>query len=102
LILQVNLLRQERGSALWCHIGAAPGASLRGMEMGVDSKGHRRHQESDMDIVHQLHEAADISLAHENELLDEGLDESFPASDPAAVNITRIVDDAKVRIVAIL
>lgn len=57
-----------------------------------------------MDTVHRsplgpsgpaghLHEAADTSPAHENELLDEGLDESFPASDPAAVNITRIVDD---------
>jgi hypothetical protein len=45
--------------------------------------------------AHQLHEAAETSPAHENELLDEGLEESFPASDPAAVSITRIVDDAE-------
>jgi hypothetical protein len=43
----------------------------------------------------QLQEAADVSPAHENELLDEGLEESFPASDPAAVSITRIVEDKK-------
>jgi hypothetical protein len=73
------------------------------MGMGVDLKRRCRDQESDMDTVrksppapaHHLHEAPETSPAHENELLDEGLEESFPASDPAAVNITRIVDDAE-------
>lgn len=37
------------------------------------------------------HEAAETSPKHKSELLDEGLDESFPASDPTAVSITRIV-----------
>jgi hypothetical protein len=45
--------------------------------------------------AHQLHEAPETSPAHENELLDEGLEESFPASDPAAVSITRVIDDKK-------
>jgi hypothetical protein len=40
-----------------------------------------------------FHEAADMSPKHESELLDEGLEESFPASDPAAVSITRITED---------
>jgi hypothetical protein len=78
-------------------------ATVRAMGMRVDWKRHRPDQESNMDTVHQpppapaghLHEGADTSPAHENELLDEGLEESFPASDPAAVNITRIVDDAE-------
>jgi hypothetical protein len=39
----------------------------------------------------------ETSPAHENELLDEGLEESFPASDPTAVKITRIVEETKDR-----
>lgn len=39
----------------------------------------------------QGHEAAEPSLRHQSETLDEGLDESFPASDPVAVTITRII-----------
>jgi hypothetical protein len=40
-----------------------------------------------------VHEAAEMSPKHESELLDEGLEESFPASDPAAVSITRVTED---------
>lgn len=43
----------------------------------------------------QFHEAAETNPKHKSELLDEGLEESFPASDPAAVSITRIVADAR-------
>jgi hypothetical protein len=42
-----------------------------------------------------FHEAEETSLKHESELLDEGLEESFPASDPAAVSITRVTEDAE-------
>jgi hypothetical protein len=42
-----------------------------------------------------FHEAEEPSPKHESELLDEGLEESFPASDPTAVSITRIVEDRK-------
>jgi hypothetical protein len=38
-----------------------------------------------------LHEAAEANSKHKSELLDEGLDESFPASDPTAISITRVV-----------
>jgi len=63
----------------------------------------RRDKELEMDnIVNfqpapvvQFHEADPPSEKHASELLDEGLEESFPASDPAAVSITRIVEDAK-------
>jgi hypothetical protein len=78
-----------------CRRSGTLGMGVRAMGMGVDLKRRRRHQESDMDTIHQLHEAAETSPAHENELLDEGLEESFPASDPAAVQITRIVEETK-------
>lgn len=42
-----------------------------------------------------FHEAEETSPKHESELLDEGLEESFPASDPAAVSITRVTEDAE-------
>lgn len=38
-----------------------------------------------------LQEAAETSFKHKSELLDEGLEESFPASDPTAISITRVV-----------
>jgi hypothetical protein len=50
---------------------------------------------SDLLAAAHLHEAEEMSPIHESELLDEGLEESFPASDPAAVSITRIIDDTK-------
>ena len=37
------------------------------------------------------HEAVEQSLQHQSESLDEGLSESFPASDPVAVSITCII-----------
>jgi hypothetical protein len=42
-----------------------------------------------------FHEAEEMSPYHMSELLDDGLEESFPASDPAAVSITRIIEDTK-------
>lgn len=39
----------------------------------------------------QAHEAAEQSPQHQSDSLDEGLSESFPASDPVAVNITRVI-----------
>jgi hypothetical protein len=39
----------------------------------------------------QAHEAVEQSLQHQSESLDEGLSESFPASDPVAVSITCII-----------
>ena len=32
----------------------------------------------------------ETTLEHESETLDEGLEESFPASDPVAVSVTRV------------
>lgn len=38
-----------------------------------------------------LQEAPEVDFKHKSNLLDEGLDESFPASDPVAISVTRIV-----------
>ncbi|ALK98460.1 hypothetical protein AB595_06475 [Massilia sp. WF1] len=61
----------------------------------------RRDKEDDVDNIGKsqavpsghYHEAAVTSSKHASDLLDEGLEESFPASDPAAVSITRIIED---------
>lgn len=47
-------------------------------------------------LAGQFHESSAISSTHRNELLDEGLEESFPASDPPAINITRVTSDIPV------
>lgn len=47
--------------------------------------------ESSSALPDDFQEAAEISFKHKSELLDEGLDESFPASDPTAISITRVV-----------
>ncbi|RYZ89146.1 MAG: hypothetical protein EOP06_09750 [Proteobacteria bacterium] len=39
--------------------------------------------------------AANERRKHENDMLDEGLNETFPASDPVAVNVTHIVTPKK-------
>lgn len=39
----------------------------------------------------------ETTLEHESETLDEGLDESFPASDPVAVSVTRVGTDGEER-----
>lgn len=39
----------------------------------------------------QLYEATEANFEHKSDLLDEGLEESFPASDPIAISITRII-----------
>lgn len=46
-------------------------------------------------LSNRFHEADETSPKHKNELLDEGLEESFPASDPPAISITRIVKDVQ-------
>lgn len=44
-----------------------------------------------------LKEAAEENLEHKSDLLDEGLDESFPASDPTAISITRIIKKVQIK-----
>jgi hypothetical protein len=39
-------------------------------------------------------DTVETTRQHESETLDEGLDESFPASDPVAVSVTRVRTDA--------
>ncbi|HTD05167.1 hypothetical protein [Undibacterium sp.] len=43
----------------------------------------------DKPLPRKKHDEAGKKKAHEEEALDEGLDESFPASDPVAVTISR-------------
>jgi len=45
----------------------------------------------------KAHKASAATLAHIDELLDEALKQTFPASDPVAINIERASDarDAK-------
>ena len=35
-----------------------------------------------------------VKVTHQESVLDEALEESFPASDPVAVDISRVVDPA--------
>lgn len=51
--------------------------------------------ETQCTLLNRFHEADETSPKHKNELLDEGLEESFPASDPPAISITRIVKDVE-------
>jgi len=46
----------------------------------------------------KAHTASEATLTHIDELLDEALKQTFPASDPVAINIERVSDtqrDAK-------
>jgi hypothetical protein len=42
----------------------------------------------------KAHKASAATLAHIDELLDEALKQTFPASDPVAINIECASDDA--------
>ena len=42
------------------------------------------------------HDSFSKGRAHIDELLDEALTETFPASDPVAINIERNLDDPKI------
>jgi hypothetical protein len=44
-----------------------------------------------------VHKASAAALAHIDELLDEALKQTFPASDPVAINIERASDERRER-----
>ena len=43
----------------------------------------------------KAHTASAAMLAHIDELLDEALKQTFPASDPVAINIERVSDEQR-------
>jgi hypothetical protein len=43
----------------------------------------------------KAHKASAATLAHIDELLDEALKQTFPASDPVAINIERVSDEQR-------
>jgi hypothetical protein len=43
----------------------------------------------------KAHKASAATLAHIDELLDEALEQTFPASDPIAINIERASDEPR-------
>jgi hypothetical protein len=43
----------------------------------------------------KAHKASAATLAHIDELLDEALKQTFPASDPVAINIERASDEPR-------
>jgi hypothetical protein len=45
----------------------------------------------------KVHKASAAALAHIDELLDEALKQTFPASDPVAINIERASDERRER-----
>jgi hypothetical protein len=45
-----------------------------------------------MPVAKKLHGLSSVAVAHVDELLDEALNETFPASDPVAINIERASD----------
>jgi hypothetical protein len=45
-----------------------------------------------MTVVRKMHGYSSTAIAHMDELLDEALNETFPASDPVAINIERTSD----------
>jgi hypothetical protein len=49
-----------------------------------------------MPVAKKLHGLSPVAVAHVDELLDEALDETFPASDPVAINIERTSDQPTV------
>ena len=51
-----------------------------------------------MPIEHKAHRPSSRLLAHLNWLLDEALEQTFPASDPVAIDIDRELHDREARI----
>jgi hypothetical protein len=51
-----------------------------------------------MPIEHKLHKASSRALAHLDGLLDEALEQTFPASDAVAINIERESHDREGRV----
>ncbi len=51
-----------------------------------------------MPIEPKLHKASSRALAHLDGLLDEALEQTFPASDAVAINIERESPDAGARV----
>ena len=51
-----------------------------------------------MPIEHKPHRASSSVLAHLDGLLDEALEQTFPASDPVAIDIDRESHDREVRV----
>jgi hypothetical protein len=51
-----------------------------------------------MPIEHKLHKASSRALAHLDGLLDEALEQTFPASDAVAINIERESPDTGARV----
>ena len=51
-----------------------------------------------MPIENKPHRVSASALAHLDGLLDEALEQTFPASDPVAINIDRESDDREVRV----
>jgi hypothetical protein len=49
-----------------------------------------------MPVGKKLHGPSPVAVAHVDELLDEALNETFPASDPVAINIERASDQTTV------
>ena len=43
----------------------------------------------------KAHKASATTLAHIDELLDEALKQTFPASDPVAINVERTTDEQR-------
>jgi hypothetical protein len=51
-----------------------------------------------MPIEHKAHRPSSRLLAHLNWLLDEALEQTFPASDPVAIDIDRESHDREARV----
>jgi hypothetical protein len=51
-----------------------------------------------MPIEHKPHRASSRALAHLDELLDEALEQTFPASDAVAIDFERESHDPEVRV----
>jgi hypothetical protein len=51
-----------------------------------------------MPIEHKPHRASSSVLAHLDGLLDEALEQTFPASDPVAIDIDRESHDREARV----
>jgi hypothetical protein len=67
----------------------------RAHTLRIENWGDRRPQAMPDDK--KVHKASAAALAHIDELLDEALKQTFPASDPVAINIERASDERRER-----